>query len=86
MTRIGLEIPGHLAGAIQRIAAARGITEDAVVAEALAPFADHEAEMERRIEEGRAGIAAGRFVEHDEVAARLRSWGTEGELPPPRCD
>jgi len=31
-----------------------------------------------------AEIDAGLFVPHEEVAAWLRSWGTENELPRPR--
>ncbi len=37
----------------------------------------------------RAGIAdadAGWVVDHEPVAAWLESWGTENELPAPRCD
>ncbi len=42
-----------------------------------------------QIEAIRAGIAdadAGRVVDHHAVAAWLESWGTENELPAPRCD
>lgn len=86
MARVTLDIPDHLVAALRQAAAARGIAEDAVAAEAIALFADHEPEMERRISAGRADIAAGRFADHAKVAAWLRSWGTDQELPPPRCD
>ena len=35
---------------------------------------------------GIADADAGRVVDHESVAEWLESWGTENELPPPRCD
>ncbi|MBF0394388.1 MAG: CopG family transcriptional regulator [Alphaproteobacteria bacterium] len=35
--------------------------------------------------EGLADADAGRTVPHAEVKAWLESWGTDHELPPPRC-
>ncbi|CAA6604709.1 hypothetical protein MTBLM1_30302 [Rhodospirillaceae bacterium LM-1] len=36
------------------------------------------------IEEGRADVAAGRYVDHETVAAWLKTWGTEPRQPVPR--
>ncbi|TAN49470.1 MAG: hypothetical protein EPN26_11270 [Rhodospirillales bacterium] len=36
------------------------------------------------IEEGRADVAAGRIVDHETVAAWLKTWGTEPRQPVPR--
>ena len=32
-----------------------------------------------------ADAKAGRVVTHEDVARWLDSWGTENELPPPKC-
>ena len=45
---------------------------------------DHEAE-EQAWAEGEADADAGRVVSHEVVAAWLKSWGTDHELPPPKC-
>jgi predicted transcriptional regulator len=37
------------------------------------------------IEQARADIDAGRTVPYEEVRRWLLSWGTDEELPPPRC-
>lgn len=86
MTRISVDLPDALAASLRQMSETRGVALDEVVAEALALMADLLPDMERRVEEGRADIEAGRFVEHERVAAWLRSWGTENELPPPKCD
>lgn len=36
------------------------------------------------IEEGRADIAAGRYVDHKDMAAWFKSWGTDPHRPPPK--
>ena len=35
--------------------------------------------------EGEADAKAGRVVPHEAVKAWLKSWGTDDELPPPKC-
>ena len=35
------------------------------------------------IARGRADVAAGRVVGHEDMVKWLRSWGTANELPPP---
>lgn len=46
--------------------------------------ADAEREAKgRAVAEGRADVAAGRVIRHDDMKRWLRSWGTPDELPPP---
>lgn len=85
MAQVMLEIPDEVAALLRQAAAARGVAEGAVAAEAIALFARHERDMEERIAEGRADIAAGRSADHAEVQRWLRSWGTGDALPPPKC-
>ena len=42
-------------------------------------------ELDAREQKAMADIDAGRFVTHEAVARWLKSWGTEDELPPPKC-
>lgn len=86
MARVSFEVPDGIAERFRQLAAARGVPEDDLVVAAMALFAEQQAELEERVAAGRADIAAGRFVEHDAVAAWLRSWGTGDEQPPPPCD
>ncbi len=44
---------------------------------------DREAEA-ASIARARGDIEAGRFVDHEEVAKWLRTWGTDDEYPVPR--
>lgn len=42
-------------------------------------------ELDAREQKAMADIDAGRFVTHEAVVRWLKSWGTEDELPPPKC-
>ena len=42
-------------------------------------------ELDARERNAMADINAGRFVTHEAVVRWLNSWGTEDELPPPKC-
>jgi predicted transcriptional regulator len=42
-------------------------------------------ELDAREQKAMAAIDAGRFVTHEAVVRWLKSWGTENELPPPKC-
>ena len=44
-----------------------------------------DAEEARAIAEAEADIAAGRVISHEAVSRWLQSWGTQHELPPPKC-
>jgi predicted transcriptional regulator len=39
----------------------------------------------RALDEADAAIAAGRTISHEAMRKWLRSWGKQGELPPPKC-
>ena len=42
-------------------------------------------ELDAREQTAMADIDAGRFITHEAVVRWLKSWGTENELPPPKC-
>lgn len=43
------------------------------------------AELDARERKAMADMDAGRFVTHEAVVRWLQSWGTDDELPPPKC-
>lgn len=42
-------------------------------------------ELDGREQKAMADIDAGRFITHEAVVRWLKSWGTDNELPPPKC-
>lgn len=61
-------------------------SERSSIQAALIAFLDLYEWQAEAIRAGVADAAAGRLIDHEPVAAWLESWGTENELPVPRCD
>jgi predicted transcriptional regulator len=72
MTNITLPIDAATDSALERIAAATQRDKVKVAADALAAFAQDEAEIIDGILRGMADVAAGRTVSHEEAMERLR--------------
>ena len=43
------------------------------------------AELDARERKAMAEMDAGRFISHEAVVRWLKSWGTDNEVPPPKC-
>ena len=48
-------------------------------------FPEEAVELDAREQKAMANIDAGRFITHEAVVRWLKSWGTDNELPPPKC-
>ena len=48
-------------------------------------FLEEAVELDAREQRAMADIDAGRFITHEAVVRWLKSWGTDNELPPPKC-
>ena len=85
-TQLTIEVPVAVEERLEEAARASSRSKRSLIQAALIAFLDL---YDWQIEAIRAGIAdadAGRVVDHEAVAAWLESWGTENELPAPRCD
>jgi RHH-type transcriptional regulator, rel operon repressor / antitoxin RelB len=81
MTRVSPEIKRKL----RALAKETDRSESYLAAEAIAAYVDLNAWQVARIKKSLAEVTAGDpGVTHDRVAAWLDSWGSEGELPPPK--
>ncbi len=84
-TQLTIEVPAAVEERLEEAAQASSRSKRSLVQAALIAFLDL---YDWQIEAIRVGIAdanAGRVVDHETVAAWLESWGTENELPAPRC-
>lgn len=85
-TTLSLEIPLEIDEQLQRLAKATGQTTTWLAQEALRSFTDLYEWQTRAIRQGMADADTGHTVAHEEVVTWLESWGTDDELPAPRCD
>ena len=81
-----IRLPTEAKERLDRLARDSALSSSRLAADAILAFLD---EQERAMEKIRAGLAdadADRVVPHEKVARWLDSWGSEDELPAPKCD
>jgi predicted transcriptional regulator len=70
---------------LAKLARASGRSSNFLISDAVESYV---ADQERLLAESRQGerqVNSGHFVRHEEMKAWLLSWGTDNELPPPKC-
>src|SRR4029077_17568924 len=70
---------------LARLAQASGRSSNFLISDAVESYV---ADQERVLAEGRQHdrqINTGHYVRHEDMKAWLLSWGTDRELPPPKC-
>ena len=80
-----VHLPTEIDARLDRLARTTSIGKSDLAADAIAAYLEEQERQLERIREGLADAEAGRVVAHEEVARWLESWGTEDELPPPKC-
>jgi len=70
---------------LTRLAKASGRSANFLIADAVESYVEDQERLRAEIRESRRQIAAGHYIRDEDMKAWLLSWGTEKELPPPRC-
>jgi RHH-type transcriptional regulator, rel operon repressor / antitoxin RelB len=84
-TTLSVCLPAEVGDRLDRLARDTSISKSKLAKDAIVAYLDEQEEQLKRIREGLADAAAGRVAPDEDVARWLESWGTEDELPPPKC-
>jgi predicted transcriptional regulator len=80
-----VRLPTEIEARLERLAKTTSLSKSKLAKDAIVAYLDEQEHQLEKIREGLADAEAGRGVSHEEVARWLDSWGTENELPPPKC-
>jgi predicted transcriptional regulator len=80
-----VRLPTEIEARLERLAKTTSLSKSKLAKDAIVAYLDEQEHQLEKIREGLADAEAGRVVSHEEVARWLDSWGTENELPPPKC-
>ncbi len=84
-TSLTLRIPTKLKQRLEKLAEATLQPESSLAAAAIARYVQSQEAKIEAIREGLADIRSGRVASDEDVDAWLSSWGTDHEVPPPKC-
>jgi RHH-type transcriptional regulator, rel operon repressor / antitoxin RelB len=79
--RLKPEIKKRLA----KLAKASGRSSNFIVCDAVESYVADQEKMMAEFRQADRQVKAGHYIRHEDMKAWLLSWGTDHELPPPKC-
>ena len=79
--RLKPEIKTRLA----RLAKASGRSSNFLIADAVESYVADQERMLAEVRQADRQLKSGHYIKHQDIKAWLLSWGTDRELPPPKC-
>jgi RHH-type transcriptional regulator, rel operon repressor / antitoxin RelB len=70
---------------LARLARASGRSSNFLISDAVESYVVDQERLLTDIRQADRQVKAGHYVKHDDMKAWLLSWGTNRELPPPKC-
>jgi len=79
--RLKPEIKRRLA----KLAATSGRSSNFLISDAVESYVADQERMLAEIRQADRQVKSGHYIKHEDMKAWLLSWGTNRELPPPKC-
>jgi predicted transcriptional regulator len=70
---------------LAKLAKASGRSSNFLVSDAVESYVADQERMLAEMRQADRQVEAGHYVPHEDMKAWLLSWGTDQELPPPKC-
>jgi RHH-type transcriptional regulator, rel operon repressor / antitoxin RelB len=70
---------------LAKLAKASGRSSNVLISDAVESYVSDQERLLAEIRQADLQIKGGHYVKHEDMKAWLLSWGTERELPPPKC-
>ena len=70
---------------LAKLAKSRGSNSTFLASNAVESYIADEQRLLTEVRDAEREVAAGHYIKHEDMKAWLLSWGTDRELPPPKC-
>lgn len=70
---------------LARLAQASGRSSNFLIADAVEAYVSDQERMLAEVRQADRQVASGHYIKNEDMKAWLLSWGTEQELPVPKC-
>jgi len=70
---------------LAKLAKVSGRSSNFLISDAVESYVADQERMLAEIRQAERQVKSGHYVKHEDMKAWLLSWGTDRELPPPRC-
>ncbi len=70
---------------LARLARASGRSSNFLISDAVESYVADQERLRAETRQAARQVKSGHYVKHEDMKAWLLSWGTDHELPPPKC-
>jgi len=84
-TTLSIRIRPELKKRLAKLAKASGRSSNFLIADAVESYVADQERMLAEVRQADRQEKAGHYIRHQDMKAWLLSWGTDHELPPPKC-
>jgi predicted transcriptional regulator len=70
---------------LAKLAKASGRSANYLISDAVESYLSDQERMLSEIRQADRQLRAGHYIKHEDMKAWLLSWGTDREVPPPKC-
>ena len=70
---------------LAKLASVSGRSSNFLISDAVESYVADQERLLSEIRQADRQVKSGHYVKHEDMKAWLLSWGTERELPPPKC-
>lgn len=70
---------------LARLAKASGRSSNFLIADAVEAYVSDQERMLSEVRQADRQVKSGHYIKNEDMKAWLLSWGTDHELPPPKC-
>jgi predicted transcriptional regulator len=70
---------------LAKLAKASGRSSNFLISDAVESYVDDQERMLAEVRQANRQVQSGHYIKREDMKAWLLSWGTDQELPPPKC-
>jgi predicted transcriptional regulator len=70
---------------LARLAKASGRSSNFLISDAVDSYVADQERLRAEVRQADRQVKTGHYIRHEDMKAWLLSWGTDRELPPPKC-
>jgi len=84
-TTLSIRLKPDIKRRLAKLAKASGRSSNFLIADAVESYVADQERMLAEVRQADRQEKAGHYIKHQDMKAWLLSWGTDHELPPPKC-
>jgi predicted transcriptional regulator len=70
---------------LAKLAKVSGRSSNFLISDAVESYVNDQERLQAEVRQAERQIRGGHYIKHEDMKAWLLSWGTEQEMPPPKC-